>query len=511
MDTTSRSPNPRRFRKVNNRCTVLEAAAIFAVSLLAASPAAQAQKRLPNAPSLGLLASLDQASGSSAPASSTQAPPTSPQQTPSSSSSQTPETSAIRGTTAAAAFGPRLTVEQAERIAIQNNPDISVARLLALAQGQITRETRSAFLPTATADLTAVGAHYDSRLSGDGTLNSPRIMDKAAGGLTISQLITDFGHTQNLLRSSKSYAQAEIQSSRATQLDIRLAVDQAFYQALTTQAVYEVAQQTVAERQATDQQVGALEKTKVKSLLDLSFADVQLSQANLLLLDAKNNEQVAMAQLNNVLGSDQDQQYTLVDDTGGNPPPAPENPDALVQTAFQQRPDLAALNDRYMAARQYATAERDQWYPTISALAAGGDAPVRDDIFQTPWYLGAGANVNIPVFNGFLYNAQTKEARYRASAAHEQMRNLRDMIARDVRTAVLNAQTAYQRISVTQSMLNQANLALDLAQARYKIGLSSIVELTQAQLSQTQAQIAYTTARYTYQTALSEVNYEIGQ
>jgi outer membrane protein len=60
-------------------------------------------------------------------------------------------------------------------------------------------------------------------------------------------------------------------------------------------------------------------------------------------------------------------------------------------------------------------------------------------------------------------------------------------------------------------MLDQANLALDLAQARYKIGLSSIVELTQGQLQQTQAEIANTSAKYAYQTALAEVRYEIGQ
>ena len=496
---------------MNKQYAILGAAALFAVMVLPAGPAAQAQKRLPNAPTMGLMASLSQATGSAAPASPQQTPQASTNQAPAASAAPTPVTGAIKGTNTAAPFGPQLTIAQAEQMAIRNNPNISVSRLLALAQGQVARQARSAFLPTATANLTAVGAHYDSRLSGDGTLNSPRILDKAAGGMTISQLITDFGHTHNLLKSAESNTRAEIENSRATQLDIRLAVDQAFYQALTTQAVYEVAKQTVAERQATDDQVGALEKTKVKSLLDLSFADVQLSQANLMLLDAKNNEQVAMAALNNVLGSDQDQQYTLVDQTNGNPPPAPENPDTLVQTAFRQRPDLAALNDRYTAAKQYATAERDQWFPTISALAAGGDAPVRDNLFQTPWYFGAGANVSIPVFNGFLYNAQTKEARYRASAAQQQMRNLRDMIARDVRTAVLNAQTAYQRIGVTQSMLDQANLALDLAQARYKIGLSSIVELTQAQLAQTQAQIQYTTARYTYQTALSEVNFEIGQ
>jgi outer membrane protein len=115
------------------------------------------------------------------------------------------------------------------------------------------------------------------------------------------------------------------------------------------------------------------------------------------------------------------------------------------------------------------------------------------------------------VFNGFQYTARAKEADLRAQAASEQVRNLRDEIARNVRTAVLNAQTAFQRIGVSQELLDQANSAMELAQARYKVGLSGIAELSDAQLAQTQAQIGYSNARYAYQTALAAVRYQTGQ
>jgi outer membrane protein len=406
--------------------------------------------------------------------------------------------------------GPRLTLADAERMAIKHNPNISVARLIALAQAQVTREVRSAELPTVQGDLTAVGAHENSRITA-GALNNPSIYDRAAGGLTVSQLITDFGRTHNLVRSAQSNAKAQLENERATELDITLTVDQAFYQVLTSQAVLKVAEETVNQRQATSDQVGALAKQKLRSDLDLSFADVQLSQAKLLLLDAQNDVADAMASLNTVLGSEQDEQYMLVDETTANPDPAPEDAEALLQTAFTVRPDLAALNDNYTAARQFSTAERDLWMPTVSALAAAGATPVRADQIQSSWYGAAGANISIPIFNGFLYNARAQEAKLRANAAGEQVRNLRDVVARDLRTAVLNAQNAFQRIAVTQEMLNQSNMALDLSEARYKIGLSGIVELTQAQLAQTQAEIAYTNARYAYQTALAVVRFQTGQ
>jgi outer membrane protein len=410
----------------------------------------------------------------------------------------------------AASSGPRLTLAEAERIAIEHNPNISVARLIALAQAQVTREVRSGELPTATGSLTAVGAHENSRVTA-GLLNNPSIFDRAAGGLTVSQLITDFGRTHNLVRSAQSNAKAQLENERATELDITLTVDQAFYQALTAQAVLKVAEETVNQRQATVDQVGALTKAKLRSDLDLSFANVQISQAKLLLLDAQNSAADAMASLNTVLGSERDEQYTLVDETTANPEPAPQDADALLQSTFAARPDLAALNLSYAAARQFSTAERDLWMPTVSALAAVGGTPVRADQIQSSWYGAAGANISIPIFNGFLYNARAQEAKLRANAAGEQVRNLRQEIARDLRIAVLNAQNAFQRIGVTQEMMNESNMALDLSQARYKIGLSGIVELTQAQLAQTQAEIAYTNARYAYQTALAVVRFQTGQ
>ena len=136
------------------------------------------------------------------------------------------------------------------------------------------------------------------------------------------------------------------------------------------------------------------------------------------------------------MGPNRIEQYTLVDETSANPEPAPQDAEALLQAAFTARPDLAALNDNYAAARQFSTAERDLWLPTVSALAAAGGTPVRADQIQSSWYGAAGANINIPVFNGFLFNARAQEAKLRANAAGEQVRNLRDEIARDLRTAV---------------------------------------------------------------------------
>jgi len=406
--------------------------------------------------------------------------------------------------------GPRLTLADAEKMALQNNPNISIAHLLQLAQVQVVRAARAGELPSAFGDLTAIDAHDNSRITA-GALNNPTVYDRAAGGLTVSQLITDFGRTHNLIRNAQSNARAQLDLEHASVEDMILAVDQAFYQALTAQKILLVAQQTVATRQATGDQIDALTKNNLRSTLDLSLANVQVSQAQLLVLDAQNASQTTMANLNAILGSESYTQYDLVDGTPESPAAPPADAEGLVQLAFKTRPDLAALKDRFTAARHFAAAEHDLLRPTVSAIAAAGGTPVRADQIQSSWYGAAGANISIPVFNGFDYIARGKEADFRAQAEAEQVRNLRDSVARNVRTAVLNAQAAFQRISVSQQLLDQANTALDLAQARYKVGLSGIVDLTQAQLAQTQAEISVTNARYAYQTALAEVRFETGQ
>jgi outer membrane protein len=404
---------------------------------------------------------------------------------------------------------PRLTQSDAEKLAIKNNPRVSVAHLLALAQHQVVRETRAAELPTAIASITAEEAEDASRISA-GSLTASRLFTHAGAGGGFTQLITDFGRTSNLVASSKLQEKAQNASALASTEDIVLAADQAFFNALQAQALLKVAEQNVTTRQTTETQVSQMTKNKLKSTLDLSFADVNLSQAKLLLLDAQNNVDSTMAALDAVLGLDRQVIYELVEDSAPlNAPPT--DADQLLQLAFQQRPDLQALNYSRQAAIKFSHAERDQMLPTISAAGTVGSVPIRPaPYYLNNWWGGIGVNMNIPIFNGFLYQAQAKEASIRAQAVSEQSRDLRDRIVRDVRTAWLAANTAYQRVGVTRELLNQANLALSLAQTRYRLGLSSIVELSQAQFQQTDAAIGNTDAQYQYRLALATLNYQIG-
>lgn len=405
-----------------------------------------------------------------------------------------------------------LTRSDAESLALKNNPGISAARLLALAEGQTVREARAADLPQVNSAVTALKAENGSRISA-GTLSSSRLYSHAGAGGTLSQLLTDFGRTRNLVATAKLRAKAQEQTARANEQDVLFATDQAFYRLLNAQELLKVAQQTVAERQSVLQQISALTQAQLRSTLDQSIAAADLSQAQLLQLDATNEEQSASAALAALLAAPPDTSYAAVEDTTAAPPLPPDNSAPLEAVALAQRPDLIALRYKYQAEQKFARAQNLQHLPTIDGVATSGITPVRPDgdIFVPNWYGEAGANLTLPLFTGFRISAEAKEAQYRAQAQQAQAAELANNIARDVRTATLAAQTAFQRISVTDAFRNQAAQALKLAQSRYQLGLSSIVELSQAQLQSTQADVAAVNARYEYLLSLRSLSYTEGQ
>jgi outer membrane protein len=410
---------------------------------------------------------------------------------------QTPQPVAPAPATNASAAGPGtpLTLQQAEAIAIKNNPQITIGRLNALVSQQNVREARSALMPNAYLSITGVDSNPGSRIAA-GLLTNPTVYPRAAAGASVTQLVTDFGRTTNLLSSSQYGAKAEDQNAAATRADILLAVDRAFYNSLETKALVTVAQETVRARQTLVDRVQALTNAKLKSDIDLSFSNVDLARGKLLLLEAQNNYEISLATLSAILGYPDEQNFQLVEEPSAINPPV-DDAVPLIQQAMQQRPEIRALEFQVESAQKFGSAEHDLWRPSVNALGVVGEAPVRDDHIPN-WYGAVGVNINIPVFNGFLFNARAKAADLQTEVQRQSLLDTRNNIARDVRNAWQDSRRAFERLSVTQQLREQATLSLNLAQARYNLGLGSIVEFTQAELQKTEADIEDTDAKYQY-------------
>ena len=339
-------------------------------------------------------------------------------------------------------------------------------------------------------------------------LNNPSLYNHTGTGLTVNQLVTDFGRTRSLVQSASLRAQAQNQVLETTRAQVLLATDNAYFNALRAQSVLTVAEQTVTARRLVSDQVTTLAQSLLRSQLDVSFANVNLADARLLVVGARNDLDSAFANLASSIGLPQQIRFTLTDEA--MPSALADDVAPLLEEAIQKRPELADLRLEEQAAQRFERAERDLRFPTIGITGTAGFAPVAES--QVPGRYGAvGVNINVPVFNGGLFRARRTEAELRARAASQNVKDLENRVIRDVRVSYLNARTAFERVGLTAQLLEQAKLSLDLAQSRYDLGLSSIVELSQAQLNMTSAQIANAGARYDYQSQRAQLSYQVGE
>ena len=386
----------------------------------------------------------------------------------------------------------KLTLKEAEEVALKNHPQIQASLLNALAANEVPTEVRAIKYPLLSVNVTGAGANDNARITA-GALNNPTILSRGATGLSVNQLVYDFGRTNELIEAAHLRAQAADQYVQATREQIIFQVDRAYFNTLKAQAVLRVAEQTVKARALVVEQVEALKQSGLKSGLDVSFVNYNLAEAKLLLARSQNDVKAAYAELSTALGSQEEQTYELAEES--SPAALPQTD--LVNEALQKRPDLSALQFEVNAAHRFWDAEKKLGKPSVSAIWSVGVTPFGDSRLSK-YYNAIGVNVSIPILNGHLFTARAAEAAFRARATEQVLKVAENQVARDVRVAQLNVNTAFQRLGLAAQLLLRAQESQDLAQERYRLGLSSIVEFNQSQLNVTIAEIENANARYDY-------------
>ncbi len=208
-----------------------------------------------------------------------------------------------------------------------------------------------------------------------------------------------------------------------------------------------------------------------------------------------------------MLGRPETESFRLVDAPA--PGALPQNVTPLMSLAVENRPDLQRLRLEHFSAEEFAKAEAALNRPSLSMQGTAGVLPYRDPGLNQN-YTAAGFVMSVPIFSGGYNTARRKEAEFRAKAADAVLLDEENNAMRDVRLAWLAAKNAQERIGIAVKLVEQSRKSLDLAQARYDVGSSSIVELSQAQLSVTSAEITFTNARYEYLVRRSMLDYQTG-
>jgi outer membrane protein len=406
---------------------------------------------------------------------------------------------------------PRLTLEQAVRTALEKHPILQSSAFAVQSAEARVKQAQSPYYPqVGGAGIQTNGSlRSNAYLRPSGSLIQPNQSDMTVG-VTASQLIYDFGQTKYRVESQRSDRARFEKEAAARRADVVLGVQRTYLSVLKRQRLVQIAEQTVRERDTIKQQVETLYRNQLKSKLDLGLVQVQLSDADFAVIQARNDLSSAFAELNNAMGIEGVAVYQLEDVSVTVA--QPDLLESLLVEAQAQRPELLALKERVLTAENRIKAASSQNYPILQAVGSAGDTEHlsnRPQLQEGGWW-GAGAIVSVPFFTGFLIQNQVAEATTQKREAESIYLALLQDIQLQVKENFLAIVTLNQQVRVAQEQVVITREALGLARQRYKLGLSSIVEVTQSEVAVTVAETRLAETQYNVKIAEAQLRYAVG-
>ena len=313
-------------------------------------------------------------------------------------------------------------------------------------------------------------------------------------GISLQQFLFDFGRMRGLVDEQRANRDAAEARLKLTDLNLIYEVAARYYGLLASQQLIKVYEEAIVQRRTQLHQAEVMAKADLRPGIDVSVTQADLSRSEMNLIQAKNGAADAKVALDAAMGLAGDAPpYNVAGNLTYEPVTA--TLDSLQQTALSLRPDLKALVDEARAAGAQIKVAKSDYFPTANAqagyIAMSTGLPAANNYY-------AGMVVTWPLFNGFLTEEQVAEARAHQRAAEYAIADLRQRVIQEVQTAFLNWQASIAVIKKAEQTVNASREELNLANERYKQGLSSVVELDDAQRRFTEDSAAYVTALYDY-------------
>lgn len=406
--------------------------------------------------------------------------------------------------------GSFLGLQQAIDFALKNHPAVQEANANLKASESRTEQTRSLYYPQiyANANTVAGSGRTNPRfLIGGALLNENQTT--FAGGVIANQRLYDFGFTSNLVDSVKLAERAQGQDLNARRALVIVQVQRSYLNSLKRRRLVQIAEETVRERGLIAGQIETLYRQQLKSKLDFDLARVELVNAESFLIRSKNDLKSSFADLNRSMGMPAREDYVL-EDLAVNV--TPTRPLESLITDSLSHPELQRLKEQTASAEAKLVATKRQYLPTISAIGSGGayePFDPRRDQATGGWWM-AGAMVSMPLFTGFLIENQVVEATAQKEAVAAATINVEQALTQQVTNAYLDTMTFAQQIKLGEELVKTAEEALQLAKQRYKLGLGTVVEVTQSEVGLTAAQTKLAEAQYDYKIAEVTLAYAAG-
>src|SRR6266581_1450671 len=420
-----------------------------------------------------------------------------------------PEADVMRRRLAVAAFlalpavawaQERKTLAECIEIGLRQQPTLRAAAATVAAGRERVWQAAAAYLPQVSASYLASRRHASSSsLIGSGGLEKKaKTFPFYTTGATLSQVLFDFGQNLELIHAAQASAEA-LAADEQTQHDtVVFNVQQAYFALLAAYRLRDVAEETVAQNQKHLDLAQGRHDVGMAPRFDVTTVQVQLAQAELNQLSARNAVSLGRETLRNTLGLMGPLDFDIVDSL--EQPRTEVSDEEALDLAYANRPELRSLAAQERADIERIKAIEKDYLPRLSLESNvtwnGSSYPL-----QEKWEFGG--LVSLSVFNGGLTRGQVGEANANLENLRAAEDATRNNVSLEVRQALLNLRQQAESIGVADKGLQQGRENLSLAEGRYKTGVGNIIELTDAQVALVSAEASRVQALVGYRTALA--------
>jgi outer membrane protein len=374
-----------------------------------------------------------------------------------------------------------------------------------------TRSTNNTFansLPCSQATFGGSGTGMGNVMAGPPSWSQ---CDKLNLGLTVSQTLWDASGQLARWRQNAAFAEGVAETERATRLTVALNVRTFYFAARANKMLVQVARDTLANQQRHLNQVVGFVKVGTQPEIALAQQRTAVANAQVQLINAENNYEVAKAQLNQAIGIERDTAYDVEDESTPAIPGEDSDTDPLLVEALKSRPDYISLEKQVDAQRLAVWAAKTSYGPNLSAATTLNDVGSIDSPTSLAWNWSLNLSLNWQLFQGGLTWYTVKEQKANLDGIEAQ----RDLVRQQVRLGVEQARLAVRAAKAAVGAANEAEAnareQLRLAEGRYQAGVGSIIELGDAQVAATTAAAQKVQADYNVSTARAQLLNALGR
>lgn len=397
-----------------------------------------------------------------------------------------------------------MTLDKCIELALGNNPQINAAFHDILAADTRIRQVWSNYFPQFSwqTGYTRIRQLQLSDVFGRNLTFNYYIL----GQITLQQMLYDFGVTQNQATIRRLDYEANKTTLAATINDIIFQTKDAYYNLLYAMENKRVAEDTVKKFEMFYNQAKAFYEIGMNPKVDVTIAEVNLSNAKLQLIQADNAVNLAIAKLNNVMGVPFIDKYNVQERLNYQPVDITFN--GAIEIAREARPELKLAELKVESANQTIKLTKKSYFPTLSVE---GQLQIGGKSWASNYGYNIGGYLNFPTVNGMLIKNEIKEARYLYDKEIANAKNTQNQIYLEIQNAFLMLEEKKNQMPVAMLGVKQAKENYELSYGRYRVGEANPTELKDAQINYQQAQLNYYDALYQYNSAKASLEKAIGK